>query len=315
MPEKRDSGATISASGTSTARHAAIAASAFMTLCAPGTGISNIVSSTRKRLDCGLERDLFAAHICARAQAEAQAPAGERIEILVVAHDQRLARAGPQGGEHRRHLVHLLVVALEVEDHADRRRIAHQRAVALVRLDHEKIGACRQRHCPVRPSACSSGKSPPVMTEGSRPAPAQDLEHHAGDRRLAAGARHGDRAAPRPRNARASPNDARSERRSPWPRRSPAPAPRPPSRPRAPRNRSPTPLPSCGNTSMPSASNCARKRCPFAVIEGAVAAAHAAAGHRLKLGDGAHAGAAEPRIVKAPAAVGIGDRARRQAGR
>ena len=48
------------------------------------------------------------------------------------------------------------------------------------------------------------------------------------------------------------------------------------------------------------------KLTPLAVVEGAVAAAHRAAGHRLELGDGAHARAAQPRIVEA-SDIGIGN--------
>ena len=65
----------------------------------------------------------------------------------------------------------LLVVALQIEDHAHRRRIAHERAVALVGLDDEQVrasgpGIARQA---LRPGA--GADSPPVITEGSRPAP------------------------------------------------------------------------------------------------------------------------------------------------
>ena len=91
------------------------------------------------------ELDVLAANIGAGAEAEAQRAAGKRIEILGLAHHQAFARAGAQRGEHRRDLGHLLVVALEVEDHADGRRVTHQRAVALVGLDHQQVRAPGER--------------------------------------------------------------------------------------------------------------------------------------------------------------------------
>jgi len=60
------SGATISSNGTPTARQAAIAASALATLCAPGTGSSNAVSATRKRLEAG-PSSTSSPRVCARA--------------------------------------------------------------------------------------------------------------------------------------------------------------------------------------------------------------------------------------------------------
>jgi hypothetical protein len=92
-------------------------------LCAPGTGSSK------------------APHIGALAEAEPERASGKRVEILCISNDQRLADAGAQGREHSGDLGHLLVVALQVEDHAYGRRVAHERAVALVGLDHEKVGA------------------------------------------------------------------------------------------------------------------------------------------------------------------------------
>ena len=53
-----------------------------------------------------------------------------------------------------------------------------------------------------------------------------------------------------------------------------------------------TPLPSWGTTPMPSRSSCARASGALAAVEGAVAAADAAAAHRLELGERAHAAAA-----------------------
>ena len=55
-----------------------------------------------------------------------------------------------------------------------------------------------------------------------------------------------------------------------------------------------TPLPSWGMISMPRLSSCARKLAALAAVEGAVAAARTPAGHRLELGERAHARAAEP---------------------
>ena len=48
----------------------------------------------------------------------------------------------------------------------------------------------------------------------------------------------------------------------------------------------------------------------LAAVEGAVAAARFAAGHRLELGERAHAGAAEPRVVEAAFAARVGDASR-----
>ena len=87
----------------------------------------------------GPELDVLAANIGARPEAEAERAAGKRIEILVLADHEGLARARAQHGEHLRHLGHLLVVALKIEDHADGGRVAHQRAVALIGLDDEEV--------------------------------------------------------------------------------------------------------------------------------------------------------------------------------
>ena len=87
----------------------------------------------------GVEFNVVSANVGAWTEAEAKRAAGERIEILVLAHHQGFARARTQHGKHFSHLRHLLVVALEVEDDADSRRIANERAVALVRLDNEEI--------------------------------------------------------------------------------------------------------------------------------------------------------------------------------
>ena len=85
------------------------------------------------------EHDVLAAYIGVRGEAEAPRATGEAIEVWIVANDERLARPRAQRGEHGRNLVRLLVVALKVEDHAHGRRVAHQRAVALVGLHDEQI--------------------------------------------------------------------------------------------------------------------------------------------------------------------------------
>ena len=87
----------------------------------------------------GPELDGVPANIGARPEAEAERAAGKRIEILVLADHEGLARARAQHGEHLRHLRHLLVVALEIEDDADGGRVAHERAVALIGLDDEEV--------------------------------------------------------------------------------------------------------------------------------------------------------------------------------
>ena len=112
--------------------------------------VDHIVRARHRQLERGVghaeaagnwsELDVFAAHIGPRARAEPQRAAGELIEIVGIAHDQRLASARAQGGEHRGDLGHLLVVALQVEDHADGGGVAHQAAVALVGLDHQQVG-------------------------------------------------------------------------------------------------------------------------------------------------------------------------------
>ena len=88
----------------------------------------------------GMQLDIFAANIGDRAEAEAQSASGERIEIFVLADHQRFAGAGAQHPEHGLDLAHLAMVAMEIEDDADRRRVADQRAVALIGLDDEEVG-------------------------------------------------------------------------------------------------------------------------------------------------------------------------------
>ncbi len=97
------------------------------------------MSAYTEAAGAGPKFDVLAANIGAWAEAETQRATRELIEVLGIAQRQRLTRAGSQRGEHRRDLCHLLVVALKIEDHADGGRVTHQRAVALVRLDHEQI--------------------------------------------------------------------------------------------------------------------------------------------------------------------------------
>ncbi len=74
----------------------------------------------------GARLDVQSPHLRALRKAEAQRPSGERVERFIVTHDEHLARAGAQRGEHRRNVVHLLVIALQVKDHANGWRVAHQ---------------------------------------------------------------------------------------------------------------------------------------------------------------------------------------------
>src|SRR5262249_46340360 len=94
------------------------------------------------------QRYVSGAHGGARTGPENDRPGGEGLEVRVLADHQALAGARTEGREHRRDLVHFLVVALQVEDHADRGLITHQRAVTLVRLDYQQVGPSRPRVAP-----------------------------------------------------------------------------------------------------------------------------------------------------------------------
>lgn len=54
-----------------------------------------------------------------------------------LAQNQSLAHPPTESAEHLQHLLLRLVVLLQVHHHAHRGRIAHQRAIALVRLDYQ----------------------------------------------------------------------------------------------------------------------------------------------------------------------------------
>src|SRR4029079_12194007 len=83
----------------------------------------------------------IAANVRFGPEAEAKLPSPEPIQIVVLADDQTFAGPGAKHREHRRNLRHLLVIALQIENDADRRRVPHQRAVTLIGLHDEKVGA------------------------------------------------------------------------------------------------------------------------------------------------------------------------------
>ena len=92
-PWKRASGATMSASGTPTARQAAIAASAFSTLWRPGTGSVKRTSSTVKAAPRGSSATSAPRTSAPAAEAEHGGALGERREVRGLPHHERLARA------------------------------------------------------------------------------------------------------------------------------------------------------------------------------------------------------------------------------
>ena len=80
----------------------------------------------------------------------------------------RATRAGRRC-EHLRDLCHLFVIALKIEDHADGGRVTHERAVALVGLDHEQVRLSCPRIAGQALSRQFGADHPPVIAEGSRP--------------------------------------------------------------------------------------------------------------------------------------------------
>ena len=81
------------------------------------------------------------------------------------------------------------MIALEVQDHADRRLVAHQRAVALVGLGDQQVRASGPGVAP-QPFVLERHQVAPRDDGRVAPGAAQDLEDHRHDRGLAAGARH-----------------------------------------------------------------------------------------------------------------------------
>ncbi len=162
----------MSSSGTPRMRQAAIAASALSTLCAPGTGSVNIdaVDAEPAGRRAQARHPRRAHRRARRSRNAARRPAnGSRFSASPTTSASR-ARARKRG-EHRRDLGHLLVVALEVEDHADRRARSAP-ASRRSRRPRPPAGRTRRhRRCRAGLAPRSSGRSPPVMTEGSRPAP------------------------------------------------------------------------------------------------------------------------------------------------
>ena len=276
------------------------------TLCKPGTvqGEAHIVHA--KAAAGHGQLHILAANIGAGGEAEAERAAGKRVEIFGIAHHERLAGAGAQGGEHRGDLGHLLVVALQIEDHAHRRRIAHERAVALIGLDDEEVGASGPG---IAGQAFGLQQGQLAAGDHRRIAAgrAQDLEHHRRHRGLAARAAH---------RHRAMRGDEMSEQLGAMDDGNACPLGR---------HHIGHLLLDRGRDDERGAIGAETRAVlrqdddaealelgpqlgPLAVIEGAVAAARMAALHDLDLGERAHARAAEPRIMEAAGAERVGDR-------
>ena len=186
--------------------------------------------------------------------------------------------------------------------------VAHERAVALVGLDHEQVALARPR---VAPEALALQRDQLAAGDDRRVAPgaAQDLERHRHDGGLAARARDRDRAEVRhPVRQHLGAVDDRQVaplrlghvgHASPRPRCETTTAAQSP----------PAPVPSCGTIAMPEPLELRARLGPLAAVEAAVAAAHAAAEHGLELRERAHAAAADARVVEARGRARVGHRA------
>ena len=202
------------------------------------------------------------------------------------------------------------MVALEIEDHPDRRRVADQRAVALVGLDDEQVrgsgeGVSRQT-LRLEERQIATGDDGRLETRAP-----QDLEHHRGHRRLAARAGDGDRAM--------GCDEMREELRAMDDGHAKLARPRHVGHMILDRGRDhergaigADPAPVLRVDGDVERLELCTETPAFAAIEGPVAAARSAAGHRLELRERAHAGPGKPRIVEAAAPLRIGKNPRRR---